>query len=455
MRLADTLHLALRNLREAKLRTALTALGVAIGIASLVGMVSFGVAMQDQVLGNLLRSGVFDSITVTAAPRAGQRGRRGGNAAERVREAVDAARQATPRIRLNDEALRRLAAIDGVKEVYPDVRVPVEVSFGDFSDFTGATGVPLSARGQGVFQRMSFGQFFANGADDACLLSLEFARRINDGAPGSLVGKELTVGYASAATPGDSAAGVPPGMNIQRTERKFRVVGIVERQAGPSPGGAMFAAVMIPLAKAREMGVADLTGPQAILRQLSDERIYSTVTVKARRAQDTENVEKKIKDMGFGAFSIADLLESQKKAFILLDLLLGLVGSIALTVASLGIVNTMVMSILERTREIGIMKAIGGGDQDVRKIFLVEASLIGLLGGVFGIALGWAVGRVINVGANYYLQNQGVPAANLFLIPWWLMAGAIGFALLVSLIAGSFPAMRAARLDPIQALRHD
>ena len=117
MRLADTLHMALRNLREAKLRTALTALGVAIGIASLVGMVSFGVAMQDQILGNLLRSGVFDSITVTAAPRAGQRGRRGGNAAERVREAVDAARQATPRVRLNDEALRRLAAIDGVKEV--------------------------------------------------------------------------------------------------------------------------------------------------------------------------------------------------------------------------------------------------------------------------------------------------------------------------------------------------
>jgi putative ABC transport system permease protein len=74
---------------------------------------------------------------------------------------------------------------------------------------------------------------------------------------------------------------------------------------------------------------------------------------------------------------------------------------------------------------------------------------------VFGIALGWAVGRVINAGANYYLQTQGVPAANLFLIPWWLMAGAIGFALIVSLVAGSFPAMRAARLDPIQALRHD
>jgi len=455
MRLADILHLALRNLRESRLRTALTSLGVAIGIASLVGMVSFGVAMQDQVLGNLLRSGVFDSITVTAAQRAGgQRGRRGGNALERARSAADSARQAGPRVPLDDAALKTISAIPGVKEVYPDVRVPVEVSYGDFSEFTGATGVPMSARGQGVFQRISFGQFFANETDDACLLSLEFAKRVSDGKPESLVGKAITFGYAAASTPLTSETGVP-GVNLHRSERTFRVVGIVERQAGPSPGGAMFAAVMIPLARARAMGVTDVSGPQALLRQLSDQRVYATVTVKVNRAQDTEAVEKKIKDLGFNAFSIADLLESQKKAFILLDLLLGLVGSIALTVASLGIVNTMVMSILERTREIGVMKAVGGGDADVRKIFLVEASLIGLFGGVFGIALGWAVGRVINAGANYYLQTQGVPAANLFLIPWWLMAGAIGFALIVSLVAGSFPAMRAARLDPIQALRYE
>jgi putative ABC transport system permease protein len=159
--------------------------------------------------------------------------------------------------------------------------------------------------------------------------------------------------------------------------------------------------------------------------------------------------------MGFSAFSVADLLKNQKRAFILLDLLLGLVGSIALSVASLGIVNTMVMSILERTREIGVMKAIGAGDGDVRRIFLIEAGLIGLAGGLFGNVLGWGVGRAINIGANYYLQRQGAPAANLFLIPWWLIAGAVTFAVLVGVVAGGFPAARAARLDPIQALRHD
>jgi putative ABC transport system permease protein len=115
----------------------------------------------------------------------------------------------------------------------------------------------------------------------------------------------------------------------------------------------------------------------------------------------------------------------------------------------------MVMSILERTREIGVMKAIGGSDADVRKIFLIEASAIGLMGGAAGIALGWVVGRIANFGANIYIERQGGTAGDLFSMPPWLIGGAIGFSLLLSLLAGSYPANRAARLDPIQALRHD
>ncbi len=115
----------------------------------------------------------------------------------------------------------------------------------------------------------------------------------------------------------------------------------------------------------------------------------------------------------------------------------------------------MVMSILERTREIGVMKAIGGSDGDIRRIFLVESSIIGLLGGVVGIFLGWLVGKIINFGANIYIQRQGGTAGELFFIPWWLVGCGIGFAILVSLVAGSYPAARAARVDPIKALRHD
>ncbi|HMC78850.1 MAG TPA: FtsX-like permease family protein, partial [Vicinamibacterales bacterium] len=89
------------------------------------------------------------------------------------------------------------------------------------------------------------------------------------------------------------------------------------------------------------------------------------------------------------------------------------------------------------------------------RIFLIEASAIGLFGGITGVVLGWVVGRIINIGANLYIQQQGGTPGNLFSLPFWLIGGAIGFSIAISLLAGSYPAARAAKLDPIQALRHD
>ncbi len=123
--------------------------------------------------------------------------------------------------------------------------------------------------------------------------------------------------------------------------------------------------------------------------------------------------------------------------------------------AALGIINTMVTSILERTREIGVMKAIGGSERDIRWIFFSEAATIGFFGGAFGLALGWVVTRIANAVANHYLRPQGVPEVDLFYMPLWLIAGAMAFAVGVSLLAGLYPATRAARVDPVQALRHD
>jgi len=200
-----------------------------------------------------------------------------------------------------------------------------------------------------------------------------------------------------------------------------------------------------------------VTNAQSLLRNGNTPRpvAYQSLTVRVKRAQSTTDVEDKIKTMGYGAFSVSDALEGAKRGFIILDIALALIGSIALAVSSLGIVNTMVMSILERTREIGIMKAIGGSDSDIRRIFLVEASVIGVLGGAAGVTLGWLVGRAVNFGANIYIQRQGGTPGDLFALPFWLIGGAIGFSWVVSLLAGSYPASRAARLDPIQALRHD
>jgi putative ABC transport system permease protein len=182
---------------------------------------------------------------------------------------------------------------------------------------------------------------------------------------------------------------------------------------------------------------------------------YSSIYVRAKKIEELEPIKEKIEAMGFGIFSIADQLEEIKKGFIVLDTALGSIGAIALVVAALGIINTMVMSILERTREIGIMKAIGGSENEIKGIFFIEAGSIGLFGGIFGLALGWIVTRIANVVVNYYIARQGGPHVDLFYIPPWLILGALAFSILVSLLAGLYPAVRAARVDPVEALRHD
>lgn len=452
---SDVLQLSMRNLREAMLRTTLTMLGVSIGIASLVGMVSLGVGLQELTVGQFKKSGLFDSITVFPNDTLFSRAARG-RMARRGETGASTAKPEEPPKPLDEKALRELAALPHVKEVYPVLRMPVEVKYADYSEFTTAVGVPLSSRDEGVFQKISYGTFLKNDTDDACLISLDMAKAMTREEPKNLIGKGMTLSYATA---GDIAGALMSDglgeMKIQRTEKKFSIVGIVEREPGPNFGAGMFSSIMLPLKKIQEAGVRDFTNPQAFLRGLNNKPSYNAVTVKVKRLQDTEEVEEKIKKLGFNAFSVNDALRGAKRAFIILDILLGLIGSIALAVASLGIVNTMVMSILERTREIGVMKAIGGSDWDIRKIFFVEASLIGALGGAVGVVLGWSVDTIINFGANVYIKQQGGAPAQMFFTPWWLVAGGIGFSVLISFLAGSYPANRAARVDPIKALRHD
>lgn len=473
MTFRDTLGLALGNLSQARLRTLLTTLGVAIGIAALVGMVAFGAGLQDQLMGRFMASGVFDAITVTSPAANGAlpailggrgnangRGRaagRGGRSGGQAGAPADA----PP---LDDAAIASIKALPNVVDVFPAVRVPVQLTLGEFTEGGLALGVPMSARGDGAFKTMTAGTFFTADTADECVISHDLAKRIDPEAPLGLVGRALSLGYAAAPelTPPVLPMGASPGalaalFQVKRVTWTCRIAGIAEREPGAGLGGFGFAGVMLPLPRALAIDAEVVRSPQALLegRRPGRSRTYASLTVKVAKAQHTGDVEAAIKARGFTAFSLNDALEGAKRAFILLDILLSLVGSIALAVSSLGIVNTMVMSILERTREIGVMKAVGADDADIRRIFLVEASAIGVAGGLGGIALGWGVARVINVAANIYIARQGGEPGNLFAFPWWLIAGSLAFAWLVSLVAGSIPANRAARLNPLTALRHD
>jgi ABC-type antimicrobial peptide transport system permease subunit len=159
--------------------------------------------------------------------------------------------------------------------------------------------------------------------------------------------------------------------------------------------------------------------------------------------------------MGLHVFAFSDQLKEIKQVFLVMDSLLGAIGFIALFVAALGIINTLLMSILERTREIGIMKSIGGSEGEIRVIFFTEAATIGFTGAIFGLILGWFVTRVANVIINSKLRPEDLPEVDMFYFPWWLILGAMAFSILLSLAAGLYPAGRAARIDPVRALRHD
>ena len=141
---------------------------------------------------------------------------------------------------------------------------------------------------------------------------------------------------------------------------------------------------------------------------------------------------------------------------IFLQVLLGAVGTVALVVAALGIINTLLMTVLERHQEIGICKAIGASDGDLLVLFLTEAGILGLLGGLGGLLLGRIVSSILEIVINAYARSQGVSeAVNIFSFPFWLLAGTTLFAVMVSVLAGVWPALRAARLDPIRALHED
>jgi len=450
----DLSELAVRNLREAVLRNSLTTLGVAVGVASLVAMLSLGVGLQTLASQRLTRSGLFDAVFVTS-----QRNFRGPG---RRPPTPDSAPKQEVRP-LNEDVRQQLSKLSGVTEVYPQIRFITDVHFAGKSETTSVLGLPDSSRSSGSFEGMT-GKYFSSPTADEAILQIEFAKVLTDQPP-SLVGKDLTLRYAERAALSkdtddeallDAAMGSSaPGISIVPREKTLRIVCVIESDPSAGIGGFGGARVYLPLKTAERLHVAQPDDLETFLSGNSAKPSYMGLTVRVHSPKDVLQVEEAIKKMGFATFSLLDATKGLRLVFTVFDLFLGLFGSLALTVASLGIINTLVMAILERRREIGILKALGATDRDVRSLFFAEAGAIGLFGGFFGVALGWLIGSALTWGTTIYLHRQNLPGVKISYVPWWLALGAIGFAIVVSLVAGLYPAARAARLNPVEALRYE
>ncbi|MGA8012511.1 MAG: ABC transporter permease [Candidatus Acidiferrales bacterium] len=440
----DLAELAARNLREAVLRNSLTTLGIAVGVASLVAMLSLGVGLQNLASDRLSRTGLFDAIFVTPKPTT--------PSLRRMENPIPA--RPEPVRPLDDDGRHQLEALPDVIAVYPEIRFPTEIHFAGNPYATVVAGVAPSDRNDGAFDQMK-GSFFSGPAADEAIVQIELARQLST-PPEAAIGKDVVLRYAERqALPADSGGTKSDGYSIVPREEKLRIVGIIETDPAGGFGAFGRARLFIPLKVAETLRAAQTNDLRDLLRDTPSKRTYDSLTVRVSGASKVKAAEDAIKQMGFAAYSLLDASNSLNLVFRVFDMFLAIFGSLALVVASLGIVNTLVMAILERRREIGILKALGAADRDVKTLFFVEAGAMGLVGGVLGVLIGWLIGRAINFGTNVYLARQALPAISVTAVPWWMVGLAITFSILVSLVAGMYPASRAARLDPVQALRYE
>jgi putative ABC transport system permease protein len=459
----DVFELAVRNLRESLLRNSLTTIGISVGVASLVAMLSLGIGLQQLAGRRLEKSGLFDTVVVTS-----RRDLRGFGREQEQNGPIPAESPS-----LDEPSRQKFQQIADVVEAYPDVRFITELNYDDKPHLTMVSGIPFSAKNNEAFDGMQ-GGFFSSDTATEIVLQKSFAaellgkRSTDDDALNvaelakPLLGKQLTMRYAerTASREPTVPSGLPADAGIAAAsysvvsrEQKLTIVGISDLDPD-SMRGPIRAKVFIPLKLAQTLHVMQPS-------DLRDTTLaggpaeYSSVEVRVKNPKNVLEVEGAIKKMGFNTFSIVDATKSLRQFFAVLDLFLGIFGSLALAVASIGIINTLVMAILERRREIGIMKAIGASDGDLRGLFFAEAGAMGVFGGVLGVALGWTIGRIINIGTNVYLKRQHFPPEQIWSVPWWLVTSAIGFSIVVSLLSGLYPASRAAKLDPVQALRYE
>ena len=406
MKLRDMTELAVRNLREAILRNSLTTLGVAVGVASLVAMLSLGVGLQQLASSRLTKSGLFDSIFVTA--KTNLRGPGAGPPATRA---------ASPKARpLDDDARAELTKLPNVIEVYPQIRFFTEVRFDGKPFATVVAGMPESSKQSGAFDGMQ-GSFFSSPNADEAILQIEFAKELNPQSK-DLIGKDLVLRYAERQALASESGGDAPnsgGFSVVPKEKHLRIIGVVETEPASGFGGFGSGRLLIPLPVAETLRAAQVNDLRDVLRgsSPSDKPAYASLSVRVKSPSLVDATEKKIKDMGFSAFSLLDASKSLRIFFSVFDLLLGIFGSLALAVATLGIVNTLVMAILERRREIGVLKALGAADSDVKQLFFVEAGVMGLSGGVLGVLLGWMIGQALTLATNIYLKRQELPSVHI------------------------------------------
>ncbi len=417
----DIIQSALRNLGRRPVRNVLTAGGVLIGIVTLVAMVSFGVGVQREVQRNFETIGLENLFV---SPQFAEP------------DGFDPFAEPEVETPLNPAAVAEITALPEVVSVTPvlnlpsgmditltrgEMNLPVFISGGEGMPFRfGPPGRSDMVAGTDLLQNQS-GAILPVGLADQLLAEGETYD--------NLIGEPLRLTVA-----------LPRGESADFTTR---VVGIQD--------GFSTRSLDVGVAEREAMIAWWFDDPDYLDSQGYDQLIVRTTDLAVVTA-----VTATLREKGYQVQSLDAILDVANQVLSLMQALLGSVGGLALLVAALGVANTMMMAIYERTREIGVLKALGASAREIRRMFTVEAAMIGLIGGFFGLIFGTLLGRLVDWIGHRFLINEGVTGVGqLSVVPWWLALGSLAFAALIGILAGLYPAARAAKLDPVTALRHE
>ncbi len=398
MKLVDMLSLSTRMFKTRPMRTFLTILGVGVGIGTVLFLVSLGYGLQNIILNRITTADSLLSFDVTSG------------AAELVK--------------ITNQDVANIKAIGHVAEVSPVISLSGQITVDKF------TGDAIIMAVDNIFFRLdgimpAAGNLFSQDNAYEAVITKAGAMLFNLN-PDQIIGKQISL---SLFIPTQGAAGEEQHQ-VKQLEQKYKVVGVLDDESS--------SLVYIPRQTIAALGIND----------------YARLKVKVTDNKYMQTVREQIMNKGFVTSALSDTIEQANKIFRVVQVVLALFGLVALIVSAIGMFNTMTIALLERTNEIGIMRAIGIIKKDIRRLFLVESALMGFLGGLGGVAIGWAAGEAANAGLNLLARNFGGQVVDLFYRPVWFIVFIIIFSTLVGILTGIYPSIRAARLNPLDALRY-
>lgn len=427
----DLFSMGIKNLWRRKLRTFLTILGVIIGASSIIVMLSLGFGMTQAFEDQVSQWGDLTTINVRKQYMEEMPGQK--------------------KVVLDDNAVMSFREMPNVTAVSPVLETYGSIKIGKYQADAPIRGIDPDTMEAFGFE-VSDGRLLNSNDKLTAVFGSDMENNFHD--PNSRVWREVDVDLMKdrmklSLEPGYMGP-MGPGMdNKKPKEYEIKSAGILTGGNWETSYG-----IYMPLSEVQAM-IKIQEESQGGRPNRSREKGYEQVNVKINDMDNVAAVQKTIEGMGHNAYSLNDELDSFKQQALIIQAVLGGIGAISLLVAAIGITNTMIMSIYERTKEIGIMKVIGASIKDIKRLFLLESALIGLIGGILGVAISYLISYFMNKLGGQFVGGgmMGETATKISIIPIWLAFAAMGFSALIGIVSGYFPARRAMNLSALDAIR--